>query len=284
MKRNLLLIGPGYLGKEIQREFEDGGWLVTTASRSDDHLTVDLSDDRSVKALSKKLIIEERVPDCVIHCASASAGRGATPEVRLASYRDVYLKGCQNLSKIFNDAHLLFTSSTSVYGQQDGSLVTEETITEPAAATAKILVEAERAVLDAGGTVVRLSGIYGVGKSYLIKRLFAGGASMENGGERVLNHIHHHDGASACLLLLEGRYKGVFNVSETVNLTLKETYKALCAAFSIPMPTSNSAEASPRAGLNKRVSNQKMLDLGWEPKYPSFLDAMTDVAKSMKLI
>lgn len=284
MKRNLLLIGPGYLGKEIQREFENAGWLVTTASRSDDHFSVDISDDRSLKALSRKLIIEERVPDYVIHCASASAGRGASPEVRLASYRDVYLKGCQNLIQVFSEAHLLFTSSTSVYGQQDGSLVTEETITEPKADTAKILVEAEHTVLDAGGTVVRLSGIYGVGKSYLLKRLFAGGASMENGGERVLNHIHHHDGASACLHLLERSQKGIFNVSETTNLTLKETYEALCQKFSLQMPTSNSSEVSSRTGLNKRVSNQKMLDLGWQPKSPSFLDAAEDVAKSMGII
>jgi len=284
MKRSLLLIGPGYLGVEIQREFEVAGWQVITASRSDEQNPVDLGDVNSVYGLAEKLAFEGNSPNHVIHCASASAGRGATPEVRLASYQDVYLKGCQNLVEVFSSAHLLFTSSTSVYGQQAGETVTEESLTEPKTATAKVLVEAEQAVLSANGTVVRLSGIYGSGKSYLLKRLFAGSATMDGDGERILNHIHHQDGASACLLLLERGEKGIFNVSETTNLTLKETYNAICGKFGIGVPASQSSEESLRRGLNKRVSNKKMLDLGWEPKYPSILDAVDDVASSMGLI
>lgn len=283
MNRNLLLIGPGYLGKEILREFETAGWSVITASRSDAKYPVDLADKKSVEDLAKKLTSEKSLPSYVIHCASASAGRGATPEVRLASYQDVYLKGCQNLVEAFADSHLLFTSSTSVYGQKNGETVNEESLTEPTAKTAQILVEAEKIVLAANGTIVRLSGIYGVGKSYLLKRLFSGEAILDGGGERVLNHIHHHDGASACLLLLENGNRGVFNVSETVNLTLEETYKEICDRYNLKMPAKEGASTS-RTGLNKRVSNQKMLDLGWMLKYPSIIDAADDVATSMGLI
>ena len=284
MNRRLLLIGPGYLGKEIQREFEAANWQVVTASRTSAEYQVDLSSEESVNELEQRLIADGKTPSHIIHCASASAGRGASAEVRLASYRDVYLKGCQNLTDVFSNAKLLFTSSTSVYGQQDGSTVTEDSLTEPKAETAKILVEAEQAVLSAGGTVVRLSGIYGVGKSYLIKRLFSGNAVMEGEGERILNHIHHHDGASACLFLLDSNESGVFNVSETKNLTLKETYTQLCERFDLTMPEAYSAEGSIRTGLNKRVSNQKILDLGWNPKYPTIISAADDVAKSMGLV
>ena len=283
MKRSLLLIGPGYLGVEIQREFEDVGWIVTTASRSDLLNSVDIADKKSVRSLANKLGSEGRSPSHVIHCASASAGRGTTPEVRLASYQDVYLRGCQNLTKVFSEAHILFTSSTSVYGQKDGETVNEESLTEPTTKSAQILVEAEKAVLAANGTIVRLSGIYGLGKSYLLKRLFSGEAILDGGGERVLNHIHHHDGASACLLLLENGSRGVFDVSETTNLTLKETYKAICDRYNLKMPINEGACTS-GTGLNKRVSNQKMLDLGWTPKYPSIIDAADDVATSMGLI
>jgi nucleoside-diphosphate-sugar epimerase len=101
---------------------------------------------------------------------------------------------------------------------------------------------------------VRLSGIYGEGKSYLLNRLFSGEASMEGEGERILNHIHHRDGASACLFLLENKLRGIYNVSETKNFTLKETYTGLCEKFALPMPPSTDASASPRSGLNKRVS------------------------------
>jgi len=279
----LLLIGPGYLGAEIKREFEAADWEVITASRSNSDYQLDLADKQSVSELVGKLSDGGKVPSHIIHCASASAGRGATAEVRLVSYRDVYLKGCKHLAELFT-AHLLFTSSTSVYGQQDGVTVTEKSLTEPQTETGKILVEAEQAVLSVGGTVVRLSGIYGVGKSYLMKRLFSGDAVMEGEGERILNHIHHHDGASACLFLLERGEKGIFNVSETTNLTLKETYAKLCEHFSLKMPAAHSAKGSVRMGLNKRVSNQKIMDLGWEPKYPTIMDAADDVAKSMGLV
>ena len=284
MNRRLLLIGPGYLGSEIQREFEAAKWEVITASRSGSDYQVDLASKESVGELAGKLFSRGKVPSHIIHCASASAGRGATPEIRLASYQDVYLSGCRNLAEIFVDTHLLFTSSTSVYGQQDGAIVTEESLTDPQAATAKILVEAEKEVLSVGGTVIRLSGIYGVGKSYLLKRLFSGSAVMEGEGERILNHIHHHDGASACLFLLDSNESGVFNVSETKNLTLKETYTQLCERFDLTMPEAYSAEGSIRTGLNKRVSNQKILDLGWNPKYPTIISAADDVAKSMGLV
>ncbi|MFT5905706.1 MAG: nucleoside-diphosphate-sugar epimerase [Cryomorphaceae bacterium] len=283
MKHHLLLIGPGYLGKEILREFKEAGWQVTTASRSSE-LALDISDLEQVKSLAEKLSSNETAATHVIHCASASAGRGASAEVRLKCYIDTYRKGCENLTEVFSDAHILFTSSTSVYGQKDGSLVTEESLTEPGSETAKVLLEAERAILEADGTIVRLSGIYGEGKSYLLKRLFSGEATMEGEGERILNHIHHRDGASACLFLLENNLRGIYNVSETTNLTLKQTYSSLCEKFSLAMPPSVSAAASLRSGLNKRVSTAKILELGWTPEFPTFLDAADSVAESLSLM
>ncbi|NIP92013.1 MAG: SDR family NAD(P)-dependent oxidoreductase, partial [Akkermansiaceae bacterium] len=69
---------------------------------------------------------------------TASSGRGG-PD----AYRAVFLQGARHLLEIFPDAHLLFVSSTSVYGQTDGSLVTEESPTEPDRETSRILLEAE---------------------------------------------------------------------------------------------------------------------------------------------
>ncbi len=282
MNRQLLLIGPGYLGKEILREFSDAGWQVTIASRTS-KFVVDISDIQQVKSLAEKLTSSGITPTHVIHCASASAGRGASDEIRLQCYIDTYQKGCENLTAVFSEAHILFTSSTSVYGQQDGSVVTEISPTDPSTKTSEALLNAERAILDANGTVARLSGIYGEGKSYLLAGLFSGQARMDGEGERILNHIHHRDGASACLFLLENNHRGIYNVSETLNLTLKETYTALSKKFSLPMPPSVPAGGTARAGLNKRVSNTKITQLGWNPEFPSILDAASSVAASMNL-
>ena len=70
-------------------------------------------------------------------------------------------------SNSFPAAKILFTSSTSVYAQCDGSRVTEESETKPLRETSRILLETENFVLDKGGIVARLAGIHGPGRSAL---------------------------------------------------------------------------------------------------------------------
>ena len=69
------------------------------------------------------------------------------------------------------ERRLLFTSSTSVYSQRDGSWVTEESETKPARETGRILLETEKLVLERGGMVARLAGIYGPGRSAVAEQV-----------------------------------------------------------------------------------------------------------------
>ena len=94
--------------------------------------------------------------DCV------SSGRGGGPE----AYRRVYLEGARNLRAAFRPARFVYTGSTSVYAQVDGSAVDEFSPAAPDRETGRILRETEEVVLAApGGTVARLAGIYGPGRS-----------------------------------------------------------------------------------------------------------------------
>jgi len=275
VNKSLLVIGPGFLGKQIIQQAEILGYTVHAASRSGD-FRADLSDLDSLCALQQKL-----KPTHVIHCAAS--GRSAD---RLASYRSVYLKGCENVTAAFPEAQKIFTSSTSVYAQTDGSMVKEDSETTPSSETAKILLESEQVMLNAGGTVARLSGIYGNGRSYMLKRLFSGEAAIEGDGSRLLNHIHHADAASACLFLLD-QEAGLYNVSDSTCLSQKETYQRLCKTFDLPLPQKiDASEVTPskRGYSDKCVSNKKLIDLGWQPKYPSFADAAEEIAVSLNLI
>lgn len=275
MSKRLLVIGPGFLGTQIIEQAERAGYMVYCASRSAGEFA-ELSDVESLHTLQDKL-----KPDFVIHCAAS--GRSVD---RVASYRSVYLRGCENIAIAFPEARKLFTSSTSVYGQADGSMVTEESVTTPQGETGNILLEAEQAMLNAGGTVARLSGIYGNGRSYMLKRLFSGEAAIEGDGGRILNHIHHVDAASACLFLL-AQASGVYNVSDSTCLSQKATYEGLCQTFGLPLPgeiDAGEATLSKRGFSDKCVSNKKLVDLGWQPKYPCFVDAAGEIAVSLKLI
>jgi hypothetical protein len=86
---------------------------------------------------------EWKHPDLLVHCAS-SGGGGAE------AYRGVYRDGMANLLEAFAPGRGIFTGSTSVYDQQEGEWVDENSPTEPPRETGKILLEAEAIARRAG--------------------------------------------------------------------------------------------------------------------------------------
>jgi len=106
-----------------------------------------------------------------------------------------------NIQSVFPNTPLIFVSSSSVYAQINGETVTEDSPSEPTRETGKILKRAEATVLSNQGIVARLSGIYGPGRSVLIKRLLKGEAQIEEDGRRLINQIHQQDAAGALLFL-----------------------------------------------------------------------------------
>lgn len=263
--RKVLVVGAGYLGGEVVRVFRAAGWDAQGASLGGGEglLPCDVSDEDSVSALPDA--------DAVVHCAAS--GRGGED-----AYRRVYLEGCRNLLRRFPAAKLVFTSSSSVYAQQGGELVTEESETIPDRATGEILLEAEKVFLNAGGVVARLAGIYGPGRSVLLGKFLDGEAVIEEDGRRFINTIHRDDAAQAILHLISlspfpaGE---IFNVADSVTMTQLEVYQGLADVFGKGLPPCGPRDLNRKRGwTHKSVSNAKLCSSGWEPEYPSFLDAV----------
>lgn len=266
----LLLIGYGYLGREIARVFRADGWEVAAASHSGgaDSLACDVGDPHSVAALP--------AADFIIHCAAS--GRGGED-----AYRHVYRDGCANLTRTFPGTPLLFTSSTSVYAQNDGSVVTEESPAIPERETGRLLLEAERITLESGGIVARLAGIYGPGRSVILKKFLTGEAVVEEDGRRFLNQIHRDDAARA-IHHLSTRHPGggIFNIGDSQPLSQLECYQALAHLFGKPLPPTVPRDLNRKRGwTHKQVSNGKIRATGWEPRYPSFLTAAEEIAATL---
>jgi nucleoside-diphosphate-sugar epimerase len=272
---HLLLCGHGYLGQAISRDFLAAGWQVTPVSRTAEtagETACDLSSPQEVAALAAAI----PRPDRIIHCASS--GRGG-PD----AYRAVYLDGCRNLLAAFPGSRPIFTSSTSVYAQTDGSVITEESPATPDRETGRILREAEDLVLASGGIAARLSGIYGPHRSVILRRFLAGEATIEEDGRRFLNQIHRDD-ASAALLHLSANdaHRGIFNITDSRPLTQLECYTGLSQAFGLPLPSSGPRDPDRKRGwTHKQVSNEKLKATGWEPRFPCFLDAVASIAPTI---
>lgn len=268
----LLLIGHGYLGQAITREFRDHGWDVTTVSLSggDGSLAADVSDPEAVSKLP--------AADFIVHCAAS--GRGGA-EV----YQRVYVAGCRNLTASFPGTPLLFTSSTSVYAQIDGSEVTETSPAMPDRETGRCLLEAERITLAAGGIVTRLAGIYGPGRSVILKKFLTDEAVIEEDGRRFLNQIHRDDAARAIFHLASASPipRGeIFNLCDATPLTQFDCYQQLAALFSRPLPPSGPRDLDRKRGwTHKRVSSGKLQATGWQPNFPSFIAAAESIAGTL---
>ena len=214
-----------------------------------------------------------QAPDLLVHCASS---RGGGPD----SYRAIYRDGLENVLSAFAPERVIFTGSTSVYSQADGSLVTEESPAEPAVETGEVLLEAEAIALQAGGIVARLSGIYGPGRTIFLRKFVEGSARIEDGGQRWINQIHRDDGAAA-LLRLAGAASGIYNVSDDSPCRQREIYGWIAEFLERPLPPDGPADRSSKRGwTSKRVSNAKLLATGWQPAFPSFRDALPLLAEA----
>jgi nucleoside-diphosphate-sugar epimerase len=157
----------------------------------------------------------------------------------------------------------------------DGEWVTEESPAEPPRETGQILLETERWVLSLGGSVARLAGIYGPGRSVLLRKFFSREAIIEGDGRRWINQIHRDDAARGLLHLAESHAPGVFNLGDSAPLEQRALYEDLARRFNQPLPPEGPINLDRKRGwTHKQVSNSKLRALGWTPAFPSFLDAV----------
>jgi nucleoside-diphosphate-sugar epimerase len=276
MPQSVLIVGCGFVGLPLARSFAASGWqtfAVTASESTAANLQGELFRVNAVNIADKTHL--QRLPlqaiDVVVHCASS--GRGGAP-----AYEAVYLNGTQNLLDHLRPGLLIFTGSTSVYGQTDGSWVDERSVAEPTRETGKILRKAEDLVLGSGGSVARLAGLYGPGRCVPLQKLAKGEAVIEGEGERVMNLVHQVDAVSALQILAETHSRGVFNVVDNEPVPQRDWFVWVCEQLKKPLPPSGPHDLTRKRGwTNKRVSNQKLRSLGWKPCVPTFREGIRGI-------
>jgi len=218
----------------------------------------------------------------VVNCAASAGGD-------VDAYRRLYLQGTRNLIEWLAaspPAKFVYTSSTGVYGQNDGSVVKETSPTEPAVETAKVLVETEKVLHAAAreknfpAVVLRVAGIYGPDRGYLLKQYLKNEARIEGNGGRILNMIHRDDLIGVIIAALKsGRPGEIYNAVDDEPVTQKTFFEWLAGTLGKELPPSapEDADANRKRGVtNKRVSNRRLkMELGYQFKYPNFRKGYT---------
>lgn len=202
----------------------------------------------------------------------------ATPDQRdELSYKAIYVEGLKNLLQALKhtgntQARVLFVSSTAVYGATQEGLLDERSTTEPSGFNGRVLLEAERELTDqwSDHLILRLSGIYGPNRVYLLKQLLSGASSVPASDAYWANRIHVSDAALATIhLLKDSALKGTYIGTDSTPVPLKTLYQELAMALGALAP--KLGPPSPMMG-KKRLSNQKLRDSGFAFQWPDCRD------------
>lgn len=279
MQQRMIIFGCGFLGEAAAFLFRRAGYEVVGITGREDSaerlrrqgLEAEALDFTRLENL-RLWAAQRAAPDLWVHCAS-SGGRGE------AGYEEVFRRGVANLCEVWPRARGIFTSSTSVYAQVDGSMVDENSAAEPARATGRILRATEDFLVGRGGLVLRLAGLYGPGRSVQLRRYLRGDAKIEGDGSRWLNQIHRDDAAGALLHAAGSRPGGqIFNVSDNQPLTQKELFAEMARRLGGGLPPTVPPDLQRKRGwTNKRVSNAKLRAGGWQPAYPDYFSAWEEL-------
>jgi nucleoside-diphosphate-sugar epimerase len=271
----VLIVGCGYVGMPLGLELVRRGHKVSGLRRSAtgcaEVTAAGLTPLQADITVADDLARLSADYDWVVNCVSSSGGG-------VDDYRTTYLQGARNLIEWLGKASskLVYTSSTSVYGQTDGSWVDEGSVTEPVAETARVLLATEKLWLATGGVVLRVAGIYGPERGYWLNQFLRGEARLDGEGERWSNMVHRDDVVGALLAALEhGKGGTIYNVVDDEPVTQRACFEWLSRTLNKPMPQSGTPDPveRKRGATNKRVSNRRIQqELGWRLKYPTFRD------------
>jgi nucleoside-diphosphate-sugar epimerase len=277
----ILIVGCGYvgfpLGQELVRQGHEVFGLRRSALAADQMqavgihpLLADVTQPETFSALQRDF-------DWVVNC-TASGGGDAD------AYRKIYREGNRNLLAWLAGAPVkkfIYTSSTSVYAQNDGSLVTETSPTEPDAPTSQVLVETEKLLLAAAtennfpAVILRVAGIYGPARGHSFKAFLRGEARIEGDGARWLNMIHRDDLIGVIIAALQNARPGqIYNVADNESPSQWEFYQWLAGKLQRSLPPSVVADVDAwrrRGVTNKRVSNAKLrAELKYQFQFPDY--------------
>ncbi|MDQ1348678.1 MAG: hypothetical protein QG573_2054 [Acidobacteriota bacterium] len=213
--------------------------------------------------------------DALVYCAAADR---STDE----AYRAAYVDGVRNLLAAPPIQHsppqrFFFVSSTAVYAQDGGEWIDERSPAEATHFRARLLLEGEALVRAATSPetatiVLRLSGIYGPGRTRLIDLVRSGRATYPPGPPRYANRIHRDDAAGALAHLLripapEALYLGV----DDAPVDLAEVLTFLAVELGAPLPRLKEApgEEGPERA-SKRCSNALLRASGYRLRYSTY--------------
>jgi nucleoside-diphosphate-sugar epimerase len=274
-RRTRLVVGCGYLGGRVAARWLASGDMVYGVTRSPDR-------GRALAAAGLVPIVHDVAstaawPATLPACDTVfwAVGFDAPPPI---TPRDVHVCGLGRLlDTLAGRPRVILSSSTGVWGDEGGNVVTEQTPVRPAREAGRVLVEAE-ALLHAHprgpGVALRFAGLYGPGRLPRLDGLRTG-APIAADPDSWLNLIHVDDAAAVVLAVADAAAPGpLYVVSDGRPIRRRDWYGQLARAIGGPEPTWDRTAGRSR-GADKRVDPALLhRDLAIRLAHPDSLAAL----------
>lgn len=275
----VMIAGCGDVGGRLAVNLSEAGWTVFGMRRNVAALpagVLPVAGDLQEAACPAQW--PEGVLDYLVYCAAAT-------QHDEAGYQAAYFDGLRNVLNWLKETgqqprRLFFVSSSGVYGQKDGEWIDESSPAEAQAYSGRVMLEAERLAWQSGipATSVRLTGIYGPGREWLLKQVQMGYRVVSE-PPLYANRIHADDCAGLLAFLVQADARGealdeLYIGVDDEPAPLHEVVAWLRDALQV----TEWAEASTvRRSGSKRCSNARARALGWAPIYPSYREGYAAV-------
>lgn len=267
MEKVLVCGGAGYIGGLTSDLLVNKGFDVTVYDNLlyEERFLKDIKfifgDIRDTEKLSK---ISEEFDIIILMSAlvgdpACSVDQSLTEEINYDAIKNF----CESVNPT---KHLIFMSTCSVYGAQDG-ILNEESETNPLSSYAATKLKAEKYVLQKGGTVFRLGTVFGLGDTYsrlrmdlvvnvLTMKAIKDGEITINGGEQWRPIISVKDIGEYIVEACQKRYSGIFILSKE-NVIIKDLGERIKKI--VPECKINYTEISFQDARNYKVDNSKSI-------------------------
>ena len=286
---HLLCFGFGLSAQTLAPRLAQQGWTISATSRSAAGLEAIRARGFSALPLDPGTALPSETFDDVTHVLiSAPPDEDGDPVLH------------HHLQELIRRAPQLrwlgYLSTTGVYGDHGGGIVTEDTALTPNTARGhnRLLAEMQWLALwrDHGLPVhiFRLAGIYGPGRNQLLSLLDGTAKRIIKDGQ-IFSRIHVADIASVLEASIASPYPGrAYNVCDDEPCPPQDVVAFGANLLGLPVPPAipfAEARLSPMAlsfyADSKRVSNARIKnELGVRLTYPSYREGLTALAAELK--